>query len=550
MQSVAHILAAALRPAGSFAGKSARNYWLTGIGFILIYCIVERGTLLYELDGLGITLWSPSAGLSLTLLLIGGPQFAPFVFVASLITEAFTYSGPRWLIAMLGTSLVLAVGFSLIAVAIERPSKARAYHDSLAGTLALLILVPVGALVIAFAFCGVLYASGVLPGWRFLVAVRNHWIGNTVGMVTLAPAIPALLERGWSLRRLSRAQALRTVGFLIALAAALAVIFEVDTTNEYQFFYMLFLPVIWVAIQYGHTGAAIALLITHLALVTTATRLGYAAFDFISFQMLMLVLSATGLVLGIIVTERRRSEEKLRAQQGELARAVRQATVGALGTALAHEISQPMASAANYLHAARRLLRASESANAPVAEALAKAESESRRARAALEQVRDYVSSGRIEPRKVDMTAIARKIAGLVDKDSRERGVVVGVSAAQPLLRVWADPIQVELLLANLVTNAIDSAAAGPAGDGWVTIRLYQSADRFALEVSDNGPGVAADIADRIFEPFESTKTSGMGLGLTVVRQILESHGGSLSWAPREPHGASFTATFPIDGRS
>lgn len=540
----------AFRPGGTDAGALGRDYWLTGVGFVLIYCLVERATLLYELDGLGITLWSPSAGVSLTLLLTRGAQFAPFVFVASLIAEALVYSGPLGPAAMVGTSLVLAIGITLIAIVCDRLSKPRPYHDSLAGTLTLLVLVPVGSLIIAIAFCAVLYATGLLYGWRFFIAVRNHWIGNTLGMVTLAPAIPALLAHAWPLRRPSGAQALNAFGFALALGAALSVIFAIDTTNEYQFFYLLFLPVIWVAIQQGHAGAAIALLVTHLALVTTAILLGYAAFDFIGFQMLMLVLSATGLLLGIVVTERRRSEEKLRAQQGELARAVRQATVGALGTALAHEISQPMSSAANYLHAARRLLRASDDPGGPVAEALAKAESESQRARAALEQVRDYVSRGRIEPREVDMEALARKIVALVGKDTRERGVVVTVSAGQYLPRVQADAIQVELLLANLLTNAIDAAANAAAGNGLVAVRLYQTNSQLVLEVDDNGPGVADDVADRIFEPFETTKTSGMGLGLTVARQIVESHGGTLTWAPREPQGARFTAAFPIDGPS
>jgi two-component system sensor kinase FixL len=285
-----------------------------------------------------------------------------------------------------------------------------------------------------------------------------------------------------------------------------------------------------------------------LALVTIATRVGFAAFDFIGFQMLMLVLSATGLLLGVVVTERRQTEEKLRVQQGELSRAVRHATVGAMGTALAHEISQPMASAANYLHAARRLLRASGNVEGPIADALAKSEAESHRARAALERVRDYVSSGRIEPGPVDVEILVRKITALMGRDARARGVAIDIVTGPHLPQIWADHVQIELLAANLVSNALDAAALTGGQNGRVAIHLYQSGDRIILEVADNGLGLASEIAERVFEPFETTKSGGMGLGLTVARRIVEVHGGSLTWEARAPQGVTFTAALPIDG--
>jgi C4-dicarboxylate-specific signal transduction histidine kinase len=300
----------------------------------------------------------------------------------------------------------------------------------------------------------------------------------------------------------------------------------------------------------GYAAVAVALLVAHLTLVTLATRVGYAAYDFLSFQMLMLVLSATGLLLGVAVTERRRSAEKLRLQQGELARAARHATVGAMGTALAHEISQPMSSAANYLHAARRILRATGDLDGPVAQALAKSEAESQRARVALERVRDYVSTGRIEPSQIALEALVRKIVGIMGRDADARGVILNTTSEPYLPQMRADPIQIELLLVNLVSNAIDAASSRDDHAGVVRIHLSQSRDDIVLEVSDNGPGIAEDMADRIFEPFETTKSTGMGLGLTLARQIAEAHAGTLSWTKREPQGVSFRATFPIDGPS
>jgi signal transduction histidine kinase len=529
-------------------GVLAPDYWLTGLGFLAVYLGVERSTLLYELDGLGITLWSPSAGLSLTLLLLKGLKFAPFVFVASLATEALIYTGPRGPVAMIGTSLVLAVGLVVIAAACRSIARTNPQDTTLADVQALLVFAPLGALLLALVYCAVLYATGLVFGWRFFIAVRNHWIGNTLGMITLAPAVPVLLSQGWLRTYSSRTQLLGLAGFVLSLTGALWVIFGVKGANEYQFFYLLFLPIVWVAIGAGYRAAAVALLVTHLALVTIATHSGYAAYDFIGFQMLMLILSATGLLLGVVITERGRSEEKLRQQQGELSRAVRHATVGAMGAALAHEISQPMSSAANYLHAARRLLRATGDVDGLVAQALAKSEAESSRARIALERVRDYVSTGRLEASQVDVEALVKKIVDLLRRDAKARGVTLNLVVSPHLPRLYADPVQIELLLVNLITNGIDAASSEP--NATVTARVRQTGDRMALEVSDNGPGIAAEIADRIFEPFETTKSGGMGLGLTVARQIADAHGGRLTWQAGKTRGVLFIALLPIDGPS
>jgi signal transduction histidine kinase len=526
----------------------APEHWLVGTAFVLLYLLAERLTLLYELDGLGITLWSPSAGLSLTLLLMRGVKFAPFVFVASLAAETIIYAGPPNLPAMIGTSLVLALGLSVIASTCRRLSDDGLPEATLMDVQTFLVLVPLGSFLLSLMYCGVLYATGPLDGWRFFIAVRNHWIGNTVGMVTLAPVIPILLSYVKRRARPSRIELWNITVFAAVLGAALWVVFGLSGSNEYQFFYLLFLPIAWIAMRAGYAAVAVALLAAHIVLVTIAVRVGYTAFDFLSFQMLMLVLSATGLLLGVVVTERRRSEEKLRLQQSELARAARHATVGAMGTALAHEISQPMASAANYLHAARRILRATGNTDGPLAQALEKSESESQRARVALERVRDYVSMGRIEPSQIDVEALVTKIAGILGRDADARGISISNTAQPHLPQVQADPVQIELLLVNLVSNAIDAASSREDHAGVVMIHLSQAGDRILLDVADNGPGIADNVADRVFEPFETTKSTGMGLGLTLARQIAEAHGGNLSWKEREPQGVSFRAVLPIGG--
>ena len=415
-------------------------------------------TRVYQLDGLGITLWGPTAGLSLVLLLTVGLSFAPFVLIAAVLSDFLVYDGPKGVLASLGTGLVLAGGFSGLALLLRKHWTT--VRPRVADVGALLVLVPVGVLVIAALYCSILLAAGLVSPWRFLLALRNLWIGDTLGIITILPAaavVQHLAFGKWFLR--SRANILAAAAAVAMIGGALWLIFGLRNSNEYQFFYLLFLPIVWIAMRWGYAGVAIALLIVHVILVSTATYLGYAAYDFIAFQMLMLVLSGTGLLLGVAITEGRFAQEHNRIQQQDLARASRQAIIGATGTAIAHEISQPLASATTYLHVARRKLQSAGHDPKSVEEALEQAQVEARRARETLERVRDYVSSGRLDLTEVDVEVLVHRLANLMASDAKARGVSIAVAGGHHLPAIRADRIQLEQLVLNLLSNAVDAAA-------------------------------------------------------------------------------------------
>jgi two-component system, LuxR family, sensor kinase FixL len=530
------------------SGGTTLNYWMLGGLFTAAYVLIERVTFVYQLDGLGITLWSPSAGISVIILLLAGTRFAPFVFVASVITDYVIYTGPRGLFAPVGTSLVLAIGLAGLALALTATWNAR--RVNLTRVLTTLAIVPAGTFVTAILYCLVLYACELLSLERFVVAVRNFWIGDTLGIITLLPAALTVLNVRTRYRVPSSGGLVNGLVFGILLIAALWIIFGLTKSQEYQFFYLLFIPVMWIAVRAGYAGASLGLPVVHVLIASIAMSVAYAVYDFIAFQMLMLVLSATGLLLGAAVTEARASAERMRTQESELARAARHALVGATGTALAHEISQPLASTTNYLHAARRILLApgGNERRADAAEALAKAEAEARRVRETLERVRDYVSSGRVELSDVDIGGAVAKIVALLAREANARGVHIEIIGKPHLPTVRYDAIQVEQLLLNLIGNAVDAAGLGKDRQGRVSVRLLQRVDRLVVVVEDNGPGVAPRVADRLFEPFETTKRNGMGLGLTLARQIVEAHAGALSWENLPSGGARFTVELRIDG--
>jgi two-component system sensor kinase FixL len=251
----------------------------------------------------------------------------------------------------------------------------------------------------------------------------------------------------------------------------------------------------------------------------------------------------SGQALGATVSEWEATTAQLRRQQAELAKVSERATNGALAAAMSHEISQPLASIATYIVGARRLLEAGLGQDKALA-ALRKAEGEAGRARGIIERLRDFVAKGDLAREAVDLDELVETILRLQADAARERGVQLKrVGAESRPLFASVDPVGVEQALANLVLNAIEAA---PAQGGLVTLSLVARTDQAVLTVEDNGPGVAAEIAERLFEPFETTKPRGMGLGLPLAKEIAARHGGRLRWLPIVPAGARFELELPL----
>jgi two-component system, LuxR family, sensor kinase FixL len=215
--------------------------------------------------------------------------------------------------------------------------------------------------------------------------------------------------------------------------------------------------------------------------------------------------------------------------------------------ALAHEISQPLSTVAIYLHAARRMLQ-SGAASSPVLDALSMAEMEARRTREVLERVRDFVSIGKLDLKPLDLPNLALKIGALCKEEATARGVHVEIESNPPIPLVTADRIQIEQVLNNLVVNAIDAASERKDARGIVVVRVARRGDRVVVQVEDNGPGVAPEMADSLFEAYQTTKPRGMGLGLPLSLQIVQKHAGRLWWEPMVPEGTRFLVELQIYG--
>ena len=534
-----------LRSSGGLA-RVGLKFWRIGAAFIAVYFALNLLTEWHELDRLGITLWSPDDGLSLALL-IESVAFAPFVFLAAVLVDMSILGVHRTFGVTTAAELFLTSAYVILAFVLKNKLKFDIRQFRLPDVVRFLLLVPAGAAISAFIYCGVLYLGGALSTDKVFVAMAHYWIGDALGIITIIPATTAVLAYLSAPRVRWPGHMLFTIFiFVLGMCFGFAVLVGVGD-RLYYLFNLLFLPVIWVAMREGYAGVALALVTIQLALVVITAFIGYGTADFAILQLLMLVLSITGLLLGAVTTERQDATLRLREQKRELARMVSNARAGAMGMALAHEVSQPLSTVATYLHAARRLLQVSV-ATEPVMDALLKAEAEAQRAREVLERIRDFVSNGNLNLQALDVSALAARIGELCQEEATARGVRVEVESMGFVPLVEADGIQIEQVLINLVANATDAAAERSDARGRVTLRVAAKDNAITLQVEDNGYGVSPELADNIFDAYQTTKPRGMGLGLHLSRRIVQRHAGRLWWEPITTGGARFVVELPTDG--
>jgi PAS domain S-box-containing protein len=238
-------------------------------------------------------------------------------------------------------------------------------------------------------------------------------------------------------------------------------------------------------------------------------------------------------------------EQRLKQREAELARVARINTMGEMASGIAHELTQPLSAVVSYCHACQTLVDEEEVDQALLKRALTGAMTQAERAGSILHRLRELMSEKRLEPTPVDLNQAVQNVLSLAEFELGAQQVHVSTRLTKPLPLTYADPIQIEQVLLNLVKNALDAL------DGvhpWGRLELISSFDANAvhIDVVDNGSGISADIMPRLFEPFFSTKTQGMGLGLTICQTIVESFGGKLSASSPINGGAAFRMALPI----
>lgn len=250
--------------------------------------------------------------------------------------------------------------------------------------------------------------------------------------------------------------------------------------------------------------------------------------------------------VGVIhdISDRRAAERRLQDLQAELLHVSRLTAMGQMSSGLAHELNQPLTAIMNYVKAARRTVEGVDDQRvARAVELMDKASAQTARAGQIIRRLRDFVEKGETHRRLEDInTTVAEAVAlGLAAGTDVERLFAY----AGNLPQVMIDRIQIQQVVLNLVRNAVEAMAGRPRRE----LRVGTGIDDEGLivvTVADTGPGLPAEVQDRLFQPFVTTKESGMGIGLSLCRTIIDAHGGSLDALPGREGGAVFRFSLPV----
>lgn len=246
------------------------------------------------------------------------------------------------------------------------------------------------------------------------------------------------------------------------------------------------------------------------------------------------------------ISQRQQAELRFRDLQTELAHVGRVSEMGSLASSLAHELNQPLTAIVSYCEGAAGLLDGEPGADdvAMARDALTDAAAQAIRAGEIVRRMRDFLSHGDIERRVESLPRLVTEANALALVGSREHGIDVQVSLDPYADRVFVDRVQIQQVLFNLIRNAIDAMMDSPVRS--LTVSSSSGPDDFVtVSVEDTGSGISEALTLQLFQPFVSSKPSGMGIGLSICRTIIEAHGGRIWFEPGRDSGTVFRFTLP-----
>jgi two-component system sensor kinase FixL len=246
------------------------------------------------------------------------------------------------------------------------------------------------------------------------------------------------------------------------------------------------------------------------------------------------------------LTEREESEARLQEIQSELARLARLNELGEMASTLAHELNQPLAAIANYAQGCVRFLGDLDDAAAErIREALQETVKQSLRAGGIIRHLREFVTRGETEKSPEDIRKLIEEAGALALVGSREQGVRSVFDFSSDTGKVMVDRVQIQQVLINLMRNAMEAMRDSDRRE--LTVRATSDGDGYVwVEVADTGPGISEEIAGRLFQPFVTSKASGMGIGLSIAKRIVQAHGGDISASRNGNGGVTFRFSLPV----
>jgi two-component system, LuxR family, sensor kinase FixL len=530
----------------------------SAVSLLLIWVLLDWLSSTHSYKGSLITPWDPGVGLLFAIIVRGG-LFHGLTLFAGVVSAEFIVRR-----AELGVPVTLASA-AIIASTYTTAAMLARYHFSVDVELArlrdivILILTGIsGALVVAVLLPLLLIADGRFGVDDFLPSLLRGFVGDAIGIAVVSP----LTLRLWYLwRELTPARIMsvlpEAILYAALIAASLWVILQTSSQHGSDFFYLLFLPVIMAAVRQGFDGACISLLVTQIGLVLLLQRYSFDAATFTEFQTLMFALTATALSVGAIVSEREQArlafqdaEDRLKRKEADAIRAGRFSLVSAMASTLAHEINQPVTAARALARSVQHLLRGATPDLSRVDHNLTTLVSEIDAAGNIVRRIREFLQRGPLMG-DVDVHGLLEDVLVLVEQEAAAAEVRVDIMVEDDLPPLRGDRGQLEQVLLNLVRNSIDAILGAQMRAGHVRLTAQRSGrpSDILISVRDNGPGISADMAGRLFEPLTTSKRDGLGLGLSICETIAAAHGGRIWLEATGADATEFRLTVPFKSR-
>ena len=435
-------------------GSSA--YWLTGLANLLAYVILDWLSDRYEFAPLGLTPWNPAPGLSAALLLRQGARYVPWLFVSSLAAEIVVRGVPSWGYALAAAAFV-ACGYGLAAMAVRRwPTRLLPLGRLQDLVTFMVIWTTAVSVVVGLHGLAAILAGEIAPHAFADLTVRS-WAGDFGSTLELTPLL--LRPDPWPRLRARLAPGDFEVAVqIVALGAALWIVFGLEGTDEFKFFFLTLIPIVWIAVRHGLAGACLASFGGQFGMLLLVSIRGFDPTTVTEFQLLMLLITAVGLAVGAVSDEREDASRSLRAQQAALAQFSRISVAGEMVSALAHELSQPLAASLTYLAEAKRLAQRGAPA-AELADSLDQATRQAKRASEVVARLRGFLYRGETTLAPTTAQALVADSLTLVRTDAALNRTAISSTLEPQPAPVLADAVQMQQVIINAVRNAIEAMA-------------------------------------------------------------------------------------------
>lgn len=528
--------------------------WTAAAIYLAAYVVLEWASYIHVHKGMPITPWDPGLGVVFALMLRGGPLGGLILFGGMVIAEALVLQDDVDLPIFIGIGAITALSYGSVAALARRKLRIDIELFHLRDVLMLLAAGLAGAVIDTILLIAFLLAVGQFNTRDIVQAFRPLLIGDMIGIAVVTP----LLLRFGSRQRPTAQQllAMTPEGALYFLVIGVALWMTIGAEPAHGLFYLLFVPVVIAAVRHGLDGACFSLAVTQFGLIGLLHLSGYSAGEFTDFQTLMLVLTVTGLIVGVVVSERERSDHAAREaqarfleRQAEAAQVARVNLVSGMASALAHEINQPMTAARALGRSAQHLLRTPGSDLTRADSNLSVMLTHIDHAGDIVRRMRNFIRRGHPHVSTINTKDMIEEALTLAYAEASARQVRIELDATADLPDLYGDRVQLEQVVLNLVHNAVDAIATAGSPDGLVRIvaRHHAAPPRIEIGVLDNGPGIEGGLAERLFDPLTTSKQDGLGLGLSISADIVQTHGGRVWLHSGKPGETEFRFMVPLD---